>query len=392
MNKKICLYFALLLILVCGCCFYSSAEEENRIVVNHVVYQLIPAKEQTEAHYSIVKLFDSEEAKAGVKKLVIPAEIDGIPVTEIYCENAYTDPYRNLSVKKIVLPDTIQVIGEKAFLHMLSLRNINIPSSVVSIGPFAFAQCKGLKQITIPESVETIEDCAFRDCHHLEQIHFLGNGLKHIGEEAFYKSRALKQISFPASLEMMERNAFCHSGLETVRIPGKCVVGYDAFMYCHSLKKVVFEDRTDENGLFVLPAAFSYCSALEKVYLPKKSVGFGPLGSVFEGCRSLKAVYRTTHLRDIGYHAFYLCQSLTSFTIPEEIQSINRTVFSGCTSLKKLRVLATDPAFLNQDEKSALFLKKLPKKCKIYVKTETMQQAFLEAGCTNKISVKADLA
>jgi len=392
MNKRSCLYFALLLILVCGCCFYASAEEENHIVVNHVVYQLIPAREQTEAHYIIVKLFDSEEAKAGVKKLVIPSQIDGIPVTEIYCENSYTDPYRNLSVKKIVLPDTIQVIGEKAFMHMLSLRNINIPSSVVSIGPFAFSSCKGLKQITISESVETIEDCAFRDCHHLEQIHFLGNGLKHIGKEAFYKSRALKQISFPASLEMMERSAFTYSGLETVHIPGKCVVGYDAFMYCHSLKKVVFEDRTDENGLFVLPAAFSYCSALEKVYLPKHSVGFGPLGSVFEGCRNLKAVYRTTHLRDIGYHAFYLCQSLTSFTIPADIQSIHRTVFSGCTSLKKLRVLATDPTFLNQDEKSGLFLKKLPKNCKIYVKTETMQQAFLDAGCTNSVIVKADLA
>ena len=56
MNRRVCLYFALLLILLCVCCFCSSAEEENRIVVDHVVYQLIPASEQTEAYYIVVKL------------------------------------------------------------------------------------------------------------------------------------------------------------------------------------------------------------------------------------------------------------------------------------------------------------------------------------------------
>jgi hypothetical protein len=34
----------------------------------------------------------------------------------------------------------------------------------------------------------------------------------------------------------------------------------------------------------------------------------------------------------------------------------------------------------------------LPKECRIYVKTATMQQAFLDAGWKNKVTVKADLA
>lgn len=390
MKKRILFLFALVLLL-CVFCFCSSAEEENRIVVDHVVYQLIPASEQTEAYYIVVKLFDSEEAKAGVKKIVIPSQIDGIPVTKIYCEDAYTDPYRSLTVKKIVLPDSIQVIGEKAFIHMLSLREINIPSSVVSIGPFAFNGCKKLKQITIPESVETIEECAFRDCHPLEQVCFLGNGLKRIERQAFYKCRNLKSIRFPSSLETIGDEAFSHSGLNTVRIPGNCIVKWCAFEYNNSLKKVVFEDRTDENDMFIQSYAFGYCSKLEKVYLPKESVGFNLLACVFEGCGKLKAIYRTDHIQSIGYHTFYLCKSLTSFTVPAEIQSIHRFAFSECTGLKKLRVLATDPAFLIAESKSAAFLKKLPKLCKVYVKTAEMQQAFLDAGCKNKVIVKADL-
>ena len=58
------------LLAVCSVFAFAATDTEYK-VVDHVVYQLIPAREQTEAHYIIVKLFDSEEAKAGVKKLVI---------------------------------------------------------------------------------------------------------------------------------------------------------------------------------------------------------------------------------------------------------------------------------------------------------------------------------
>ena len=44
------------------------------------------------------------------------------------------------------------------------------------------------------------------------------------------------------------------------------------------------------------------------------------------------------------------------------------------------------------EHKNSSFFKTLPKTCKVYVKTAGMKQAFVNAGCTNKISVKADLA
>ena len=398
--KKQLLFISLIVMLLCVCCFYSSClhatEQVYEIrIEDHVVYALIPGSgsETADVHYDIVSFFDSEDAMAGVTEITIPAEIDGIPVTTINARsyNDYVPSYHASEVEKIVLPDSIVTIGQYAFNSLHKLKEIEIPKAVTSFGYAAFSYCDALKTVTIPENVQTLGVCCFSNCNNLQTVEILGNSLKTIKKMAFFKDAKLKSIIFSSSLKTIGEQAFSYSGLKTVRVPGNCTVGYCAFQYCKSLKKVVFEDRTDENDMFIQSYAFGYCSKLEKVYLPKESVGFNLLACVFEGCGKLKAVYRTDHIQSIGYHTFYLCKSLTSFTVPAEIQSIHRFAFSDCTGLKKLRVLATDPAFLTAESKSAAFLKKLPKSCKIYVKTEEMKQAFLDAGCKNKVIVKADL-
>ncbi len=399
MKKRILFLFALVLLLFV-CCFYSSclhaAEQDYEIrIEDHVVYALIPASEleKADAHYDVVSFFDSEDAMAGVTEITIPAEIDGISVTTINARsyNDYVPSYHMSEVEKLVLPDSIVTIGHSACYGLRKLKEIEIPKAVTSIGHGAFSDCENLKTVTIPENVKTIGVSCFKYCDNLQTVEILGNGLKTIKKMAFFNDAKLQSINFPSSLKTIGEQAFHRSGLKTIRIPGNCSVGWCAFQYSNSLKKVVFEDRTNENDMFVEPYAFGYCSELKKVYFPKESVGFNLLACVFEGCGKLKAVYRTDHIQSIGYHTFYLCKSLTSFTVPAEIQSIHRFAFSDCTGLKKLRVLATDPAFLTAESKSAAFLKKLPTDCKVYVKTAEMQQAFLDAGCKNKVIIKADL-
>ena len=392
MNKKICLYFALLLILVCGCCFYSSAEEENRIVVNHVVYQLIPADKETLEHYDLVSFFDSEDASQTTTKITIPSEINGIPVTTIDAQNIpASDMYFNSVVEEIVLPDTITEIGKHAFVNMRNLSSIEIPASVTSLGYAAFSYCNSLKEITIPESVETIGFGCFARCKKLQEVNILGNGLKTIGKTAFSRCAKLQSVTLPASLQSIGRLAFFRSGLKSVRIPGSCRLDSDAFSTATKLKKVVFEDRTNDDAGFLSAGAFSNCSNLLKVYLPKQAPNYRIYGATFSFCRKLKAVYRTEHVTHIHLEAFTACESLTSFTIPAGIKQVDYSAFKGCDGLKKLRVLATDASVFVNHRKYGNCLQTLPDDCKIYVKTAAMKRAVADAGCTNKVIVKADL-
>ncbi|MBO5773683.1 MAG: leucine-rich repeat protein, partial [Clostridia bacterium] len=77
------------------------------------------------------------------KKLEIPAEHNGKPVTSI---------------------------GSRAFAHCSSLTSETIPDSVTSIGYQAFSGCSSLTSVTIPDSVTSIDDWAFKNCSSLTRV------------------------------------------------------------------------------------------------------------------------------------------------------------------------------------------------------------------------------
>ena len=68
---------------------------------------------------------------------------------------------------KVVIPDSVTVIGGGAFWGCESLKEITIPDSVTEIGGHAFYYCLSLKEITIPDSVIDIGECAFKGCEDL---------------------------------------------------------------------------------------------------------------------------------------------------------------------------------------------------------------------------------
>lgn len=389
MKKRILFLFTLAFAL-CACCLFASAQEPSPVVRDHIVYDLVPAEENTPAHYEVVSLFDSEDAMQGVTEITVPAEIDGVPVTAISCNRNHVYTYYDSVVETVNLPDTIETIGSYAFIQMRFLEAIELPAAVKSIGKSAFAHCDALTQITIPANVKSIDFACFSSCKKLTSIQ-LGDGLKAIGKSAFSQCTALQSLDLPTSLESIGRLAFYRTGLKSVRIPGGCALQDSAFMLATKLKKVVFENRTNADTNFIAPSAFASCGKLLKVYLPKEAAPYSIPAGTFTYCTRLKAVHRTTHVKSVGNVAFEGCKSLSVFTVPAEIESIGTGVFKDCDGFKKLRVLATSSAFLTAKKQNAAFLQTLPDGCKVYVKTAAMKRAFVNAGCTNRVIVKADL-
>ena len=217
-----------------------------------------------------VTITDCDESASG--KLVIPAKIEGNPVTSIG-DGAFSWCWRLTTIEvgegnvnftevngvlfnaeKTVLltypagkkganytiPDGVTSIGISAFTTCFSLTSITIPDSVTSIGVQAFSG-SGLTDITIPDSVTSIGVQAFSHCESLTDI-TIPDDVTSIGAGAFRGCDKLTSITIPDDVTSIGVHAFwfCES-LTSITIPDSVTsIGEEAFSDCNSLTAVTF--------------------------------------------------------------------------------------------------------------------------------------------------------
>ncbi|WP_297975961.1 leucine-rich repeat domain-containing protein [uncultured Capnocytophaga sp.] len=148
------------------------------------------------------------------------------------------------------------------------LTSVVLPNSLETIGFRAFGDCTSLSSITFPNSLKTIGDCAFIGSA-LSSITF-PNSLTSIGGEAFAVCTSLSSITFPNSLTTIGDHAFSKcSTLTSVTIP-KNVTNIIGAFYNTNLKTIIFEGEippTTSYGSFIDSG-----SSLETIYVPAGSI------------------------------------------------------------------------------------------------------------------------
>lgn len=136
-------------------------------------------------------------------------DIDGVLFNK-YKTEIHTFPQDKIQ-SEYTIPDGVTSIGSYAFYECENLTDINIPSSVTNIGPYAFSYCRNLTSVDIPVGVTSIDTDVFYKCENLTNIN-IPSSVTSIGPYAFSHCSSLTSVNIPAGVTSIGRNAFSDSG------------------------------------------------------------------------------------------------------------------------------------------------------------------------------------
>ena len=206
-----------------------------------------------------------------IKTINIPDKIDGISVTSI---GDYA--FMNSSVASVTIPNSVNIIGRRAFFSCNALTSVTIPSSVISIGDEAFKfsynltsvtiNCNinfeirdkfdeyTLTSITIGNSVTFIGDNAFRECQGLTSM-TIPNSVTAFGGAVFYKCSSLTSVTIGNSVTTIKRSVFYKCTRLTSVTIGNSVTTIEAYAFdqCPALISLTIPNTvtTIEDDAFV---------------------------------------------------------------------------------------------------------------------------------------------
>lgn len=215
--------------------------------------------------------------------VVIPAEIEGKPVTELangafaVAANAAAANISSItvpdSVKKmgssmfngctqltsITLPDEVAIAGSNNMFRGTAITSIKIPSGLTSLGSYCFRDCVNLIEVTFaePATITSTGNNSFMNCSSLTTLVF-PDGMLTLGS-SFAGCTALADVTIPASVTSI------HDQLATLN-PNMTIHCYkDSFAQTWAAEKGLKLDIIDGGDALIYDGINARIAAAEKV-------------------------------------------------------------------------------------------------------------------------------
>lgn len=278
-----------------------------------------------------------------------------------------TRPKNIDKIEEVILPNSIEKIGDSFFEDWPSLKTITLNDGLKEIGARTFYGCSNLESIVIPDSVEKIGKLAFGNLLSLQSVTIGKNAtfednpffgdyydenlaqgkafskleeIKVSNENENYDSRdncnalidtktntillGTKNTIIPSTVTSIGKFAFVNSSIEGITIPGNVKIVGDYAFINSILKNVLIESGVESIG----KTAFAKCKNLTNIELPDTITTVG--GYAFFDCINLVSVKLSNNLDKISNGMFYGDVSLTTMNMSSNIKSIQRGAFDGC--------------------------------------------------------------
>ena len=230
----------------------------------------------------------------------------------------------SLKETDIVLPESVQTIGEGAFSGCTSLEGYTIPNHVITVGKSAFKDCESMAAVVVKPSVKSIGSFAFNGCTSLTGVVFeesdealwLGYNYEYAGGgKGMFYDCPLQSVFIGRPLDYEKSQRY----------------GYSPFANNEKLEKVHFGNPIKTIGEYLLAG----CKSLTTFEYNKKCAPTSVDDYAFWGCKSITwaALSLPESVTSINVGAFKDCTGLTSIVIKPSVKSIKNYAFNGCTSL-----------------------------------------------------------
>ena len=104
-------------------------------------------------------IYSCDDSASGT--VTVPGNIKGYPVTLGTAGLSYLVFYQNNKIKKIIVSEGVDCIGENAITECANLTEIVLPQSLTVVNNYAFMDCTKLNKVNIPYNIKEIYPSAF---------------------------------------------------------------------------------------------------------------------------------------------------------------------------------------------------------------------------------------
>ena len=237
--------------------------------------------------------------------------------------------FSGTSIKSVVLPKSLEKIGNRAFYDLKGLAEISIPENVTSIGNEAFYNT-GLTSIDLPSNLKTIGWSAFKDTK-LKKV-VLPSQVETIGALAF-SIESLESVHIPKSLKSVTDYSSNNSNIYgTYWRDVEWGQGYNAiFLGDKNLKTVTFED-----GISEIISELFRGTGIKKIDLPSSVTKIGSAAFAHSDLTTINLPPSLSEIQDFAFAN----TKLKEITIPDSVEKIGYGAFDSVETLDKVTLPA----------------------------------------------------
>jgi hypothetical protein len=265
-------------------------------------------------------------------------------------------------LEEIVLPNSIEAIGDYVFWNCLNLKALEIPKNVSSIGWRFINGQNDISKLSVAEGNQTFSspDGSNALMKGTELVFGLSStkipaGTTIIGSEAFYNCTGLGDMTLPEGVTTIKGGAFAWSDLTSIKMPSTLTtIENDAFADCSGLTSFTLPKSVTHYGEGL--GALKECGNLASIKVEDGNTKYDSRDNcnaiietatktLVSGCKNT-VIPNTVTI--IGLQAFR-GSSLTSIVIPSSVTMIGELAFLYCNNLTSVSVDVTTPLAITEN-------------------------------------------